>query len=239
MAPRRSSRHRKQSKRKSSAKRQFRAIAKSLAFERAPKLRFTRSYFNEIQVTDLTVNDAAFQAPFQDIPVQLLTPTTGLPDMNQRLGTVIYPQYLEVSMTLLRKQLGTLVALMPQRYRVMVVRYIGEMDLAIDNQAAATGWDVLNNQSEHVAFPGQAWIDKHFMKGQVQILYDRTYHQKADTTSGVVVKFKAKINKKLTYETERGGAAAVGAGNIYLAVTSDGLWNLTRYHVTAVWKQMS
>lgn len=126
----------------------------------------------------------------------------------------------------------------PVRFRVCVVRYIGEMDFNVDNNIA-NGWDPLANQGNHMVFPGEDWLTKPYVKGQVQILYDREFVLQELTSDGVVVSFNIAIKKKLVFESTLGGAAAVGPGNTFIAISSNGTrWNLYDSYTTASYKEI-
>lgn len=126
----------------------------------------------------------------------------------------------------------------PQRFRVVVVRYPGEMDFQINN-AANNGFDQ-ETQTAHMPRVGQSWHDMPFMRNQVQILYDRTYtiDKTATFQQGVRCAFNVKIQKKMTYETTSTGATAVGAGNIFLGIISDDGFTVRDYYLTALYKQL-
>ncbi len=128
--------------------------------------------------------------------------------------------------------------MIPQRFRVMVVRYKGEMDFAIDN-SINNGFEILT-EALHLPRVGQSWEDMPFVRSQVQVLYDRTYNLSANPLiqNGVAVAIKVPIKKKLTYESTSSGAPGVGAGNVFLAITSDAAFNIMDYYSTCLYKQM-
>lgn len=45
-------------------------------------------------------------------------------------------------------------------------------------------------------------------------------------------------SRKITFEADTGGAASVGAGNIYLAISSTLGFNLGYYNTTAMYKDL-
>lgn len=126
----------------------------------------------------------------------------------------------------------------PQRFRVVVVRYIGEMDFNVDN-AINNGFEILT-EGAHMPRVGQSWEDLPFLRGQIQVLYDKTYT--IDKTGlfqeGLRVHFKVPIKKKMVWETNSSGGGAVGAGNVWLGINSDQVFNVSNYITTALYKQM-
>lgn len=172
-----------------------------------------------------------FQTPFQDIPTQL--PNT-FPNEDARSQATLMLQRLQFS--------GTLTSSMPTpeypaRFRVVVIRYIGEMDFRVDNNIA-TGWDSLSNQGNHMVFPGENWENKPYVRGQIQILFDREYVKQQDVSNGVVVSIDVPIYKKLTYEAVGSGATAVGRGNVFIGISSNSsAWNLFDAWTTGTYKE--
>ncbi len=115
---------------------------------------------------------------------------------------------------------------------------MGEMDFDVDNNIA-NGWDALSNQGAHMVYPGEDWLNKPYVKGQIQVLYDREFTLQEKTSSGVVVSFNIPIKKKLIFETVRGDASAVGIGNTYIGISSNGTrWNLYDSWTTASYKEI-
>lgn len=196
-------------------------------FKRAPMLRLEKWYNDSIQATDLSSLSAVCQAPYQDIPLGVGT----LLDQGQRLSSIIYPQVLKSSFTLLRKSGSTSI----QRFRVVVVRYHGEMDFTVDN-SMINGWDLAD--FTHNVRPGELWSAKPYVKGQIKVLYDKTYVINDTNKSGVVVNLSVPIKRKMVYETTSTGSSAVGAGNIFIGVTSDRDFNIYGYRTYAFYKDL-
>lgn len=112
------------------------------------------------------------------------------------------------------------------------------MDFQVDN-SINNGFDVLT-EAAHMPRVGQSWEDMPFTRGQIQVLYDRTYtiQYGALLQDGVRVAIKVPIKKKMTFETISSGAPAVGAGNVWMGITSDQAFNIRDYYTTALYKQM-
>lgn len=229
------------------SKAQYNAVKKidrQQEWKRAPMLRNEKFYLdaiNEDADVDIAKAFIAFQAPYQDIPLQL-APT--VPDRNQRTGAEIYPQFLKCSFILNRKREEDVAPFMHpdtydsvcQRFRVCVVRYIGEMDYTVNN-AANHGWHLMNTNSDHALTPGELWSGKPLIKNQIQVLWDREYVMSRGDGIGLVVDIKCKINKKLTYETKN--SSNIGAGNIVIIVSSDKNWQMPNgYRTYAFYKEL-
>lgn len=203
-------------------------------FKRSPMLRIEKSYDSWVGnngVIPLTRQDFSsalclVQSPFQDMPLQV-----GALDKNQRLSSVVYPQVLKFSAMLLCDTART----QPQRFRVSVIRYNGESDIATDN-SVYHGWDTTD--FVHACKPGQVWSSKPFVKNQMKVLYDREYVVNDSNKTGVLCKMSLPIKRKLTFETTGSGAAAVGAGNIYILISSDNDYNIYNYNTFAFYKDL-
>lgn len=127
---------------------------------------------------------------------------------------------------------------LPQRFRVMVIRYPGEMDFTIDN-SFNNGFE-LQNQTSHIPKVGQSWEDLPYVRNQIQVLYDRTFtiQETAQMQEGIGCSVNVNIKKKMTFESTSSGHAAVGAGNVYLAINSDRDFTVNSYILTALYKQV-
>lgn len=198
-------------------------------FKRAPMLRSEFSKEGTIISPQILSSNAAIQCPFQDIPLGVGVNL----DKNQRFGSEIYPQVLKFNGTLQRKTGSSDI----QRFRVMVLRYAGEMDFSVLN-SSNNGFELMNDQWAHICKPGQVWSAKPYIKNQVKVMYDKTYVVNDSNKSGVVVNLSVPIKRKLTYETTSSGAAAVGAGQIVLAIASDLDWNLANYYTYGFYKDL-
>lgn len=112
------------------------------------------------------------------------------------------------------------------------------MDFTIDN-SINNGFEI-KQEPLHMPQVGQSWEDMPFLRDQIQVLYDRTYTIKygALLQDGLRVAIKVPIKKKLTYESVISGSPGVGAGNVFLAITSDQAFNVRDYFTTALYKQM-
>ena len=197
-------------------------------FKRSPMLRVEKSHSGDIQATQITSLFALVQAPWQDIPLQL-----GTLDLNQRLSSTIYPQVLKFNGLLARKTADNKI----QRFRVMVIRYHGESDMVTDN-SALNGFESVSDEWAHVCRPGELWSAKPYIKNQIKVLYDKTYTVNDTNKSGVVVNLSVPIKRKLTFESTGSGAATVGAGNVYLMISSDNSWNLSNYKTYGFYKDL-
>jgi len=203
-------------------------------FKRAPMLRSVKSYDSWVGnngVIPLARQDFSkalclVQAPFQDISLQL-----GTLDQNQRLGSTIYPQVLKFSGMLLCDTTRT----QPQRFRVMVIRYLGESDISVDN-SVYSGWDTTD--FTHACKPGQVWSAKPFIKNQIKVLYDKEYVVNDSNKNGVLCKMSLPIRRKITFESSASGTSAIGAGNIYLMISSDNDYNLYSYNTFGFYKDL-
>lgn len=197
-------------------------------FKRAPTLRSEKSYGGAVATPQCLLSEALIQAPFQDISLSL-----GTLDKNQRLGSVIYPQFLKFNGILSRKTGDTDI----QRFRVMVIRYNGESDMLIDN-SLNNGFEKTSIQWAHVCVPGQMWSSLPYLKNQMKVLYDKTYVVNDSNKTGVVVNLSVPIRRKLTFETTGSGSNAIGAGNIYLMISSDKSYSLSNYKTYAFYKDL-
>lgn len=230
----------KNSSRNALTKAQYNAVKKldtKLEFKRSPMLRAQKNWDGWIRENagppktrnDITKNSSLIQAPFQDIPVQVVSGTAL--DQNQRLGSMIYPQVLKFSGTLLSAVART----QPQRFRISVIRYTGESDMDITN-SDLNGFAL--GDFVHTCRPGELFSMKPFVKNQIRVLYDKEYVVNDENKNGVVVKLSVPIKRKMTFETTNQGSNAVGAGNIYIMITSDADWNLYNYKTYAFYKDL-
>lgn len=192
-----------------------RANSKSMALKAAPLLRQVKDWKpadGQIQATFYLSTEQLFQAPFQDLPVQL-APTK--PGEAQRTSAVIYPQFLKLRALLQAASPAYNGLEGGQYFRVVVFRYPGEMDFAIDNGAVVVsnkpyGWMKSATQTAHMVYPFEDWRNKPFIKNQIQVLADRTYFINDAAKLSADVNMTVPIRKKLTFEQISGGAAAVG-----------------------------
>ena len=213
------------------SKAQYQAVKKidtQQEFKRAPMLRSEKDHTGNISPVQLSSGNAYYQCPYQDIALG-----TGTLDQNQRLSSVIWPQVLKFNGTLKRKTGSTDI----QRFRVMVLRYTGEMDFAATN-SVLNGFDYSSTQWSHICRPGEIWSAKPFIKNQIRVLHDKTYVVNDQNKSGVVVNLTVPIRRKLTFESSSSGSSAVGAGNIVLAVSSDNEFDIADYHTYAFYKDL-
>lgn len=197
---------------------------------------------------DLEENFTLVMAPYQDIPYQATAPVgdNGLSrlDVNVRTGSVIYPQYLHCWMVLMRAHDGVYPYLPDDKYgadvqqfRICVVRWRGETDIAIDNAQNNVGWMIIDDQIHTVA-PGEMWSDKPYIKGQIDVLYDRTVTVDFADRVGCVHDLKVQIRKKLVFEKSLPGNNSVGAGNVYIMVRSNLPFNIKEYRTHAFYKEL-
>ena len=200
-----------------------------MEFKRSPTLRVEKSHNGFVSPTDVASTVSALQCPYQDLIVGLGSSL----DQNQRLGAVIYPQALKFTALLTRKTGDTDM----QRFRIMVVRYLGEMDFSVNN-SAYNGFDLQSSQWAHVCRPGEIWSAKPYVKNQIKVLYDKTYLVNDSNKSGCLVKFSIPIKRKLTYEATTAGANAVGAGQIVIMISSDKNYNIQNYNTYAMYKDL-
>jgi len=151
-----------QRKRRASKKRvsrQPKRLSKKDFLRVKPLIRVVK--FHNGNINDSLI-DPAFvmcQCPFQDLPVQLSADGNDGPNRTQRLGAEIYCQQLHFNLKLTPADAWAGI----QRFRVCVVRYIGEMDFSVDN-SDSNGWEGFNDQGTHLCKPGQDWRDKNYMK---------------------------------------------------------------------------
>lgn len=235
--PRYNNRRYKKKTKRVLTKAQYNAVKKldtKLEFQRSPMLRAEKSYSSWVGQNagpPVTRNDftglVLCQAPLQDISLQVGTQL----DVNQRLSSVIYPQVLKFSGTLL----GMVGRTQPQRFRVMVIRYNGESDITSDN-SQYNGWSVQNYL--HACRPGELWSAKPFVKNQIKVLRDKEYVLNDSNKTGVVCSMSVPIKRKMTFETTSSGTSAVGAGNIYILISSDESFNLFNYRTYAFYKDL-
>lgn len=206
-----------------------------MEFKRAPMLRMEKSedsWVGNTGTIPLTRSDfssslALVQAPFQDLALGVGTSL----DKNQRLGSVVYPQVLKFSGMLLCDTART----QPQRFRVSVIRYLGESDMSIDN-STYSGFDT--DTFTHICKPGQLWSTKPYVKGQIKVLWDKEYVVNDSNKTGVLCKISCPIKRRLTFETTSSGTSSVGAGNIYICISSDNDYNLFSYKTYAFYKDL-
>ena len=198
-------------------------------FKRAPMLRAEKNHTGNISPVQLSSGNAYYQCPYQDIALAVGTQL----DQNQRLSSIIYPQVLKFNCSLKRKTGDTQL----QRFRVMVIRYMGEMDFAATN-SVLNGFDFSSTQWSHICRPGEIWSAKPFVKNQVKVLYDKEYVLNDANKTGVVCKLTVPIKRKMTFETTSSGSSAVGAGNIVLAVSSTNEFDIADYHTYAFYKDL-
>lgn len=198
-------------------------------FKRAPMLRMVKSHSDNISATQLTSAFAVVQAPYQDLPLQVGTNL----DQNQRLSSIIYPQVLKFNGILARHTGNTNI----QRFRVMVVRYKGESDMIVDN-STMNGFESFNDEWSHICRPGELWSTKPYVKDQIKVLFDKTYTVNDTNKSGVVVNITVPIRRRITFETTGQGNNAIGAGQIYLMISSDKNYNLSNYKTFAFYKDL-
>lgn len=206
----------------------IKAVDTRQEFKRAPMLRAEKSASGDIQATQFTSLYSIISAPYQDIPLQI-----GTLDQNQRLSSVIYPQVLKFNGVLSRKTGDTGI----QRFRVMVVRYSGESDFIVDN-SACNGFESFSDEWSHVCRPGEIWSAKPYVKNQLRVLFDKTYTVNDSNKTGVVVNISVPIRRKITFESTSSGGNAIGAGNIYLMISSDNSYNLSNYRTYAFYKDL-
>lgn len=205
-------------------------VDRSQEFKNSPMIQVYKSYGSQISPTQLTNLYAIIQAPFQDIAFSI---GGSAPNQNQRLSTTIYPQVIKFNGILERATAGTAI----QRFRIMVIRYHGESDMITDN-SALNGWESFSDEWSHVCRPGEIWSAKPFIKGQIKVLKDKTYVINDTNKSGIAVSISCQIKRKLVFETDTSGANAIGAGNVYLMITSDKSYNLSNYRTYGLYKQL-
>ena len=232
----------KRRQRKASAKRKpkkesqsaLKARAKRMALAATDMMYTYKASSGIISTSLIPSTSSAWQAPWQDIPLQLFNAAGPIPQKDQRLGADIYLQNLVFEGTLLRAGTGSLS--IPQRFRVTVMRWIGESDVSIDN-TAHNGFDITSDA--HALFPGEIVLAKQTLRNQVQVLFDRTYQVAKSTDLGVMVKINVPIKKKMTYEFTSSGPSAVGAGNTYLVINSTGAFNVLNYKSYGLYKDLN
>lgn len=164
MAPRRSKR-RGVSKKTKFERVVGKAVAKAArkqVMKMSPMLYLNKAFGSYISAADFASTQWLIQAPFQDIPLQLMGDPGGIPDKQQRLGAVLHAERLKFGGLLRRLTTPTGHSDVPQVFRVMVVRYIGESDYNVDN-STNNGFDS-KNETLHLLKPGEAWITKPYVK---------------------------------------------------------------------------
>lgn len=117
----------------------------------------------------------------------------------------------------------------------MVWRSIGEANLSTTN--ALNGWEPKNTEALHVLPPGKDVKTLAFIKNQQTVLYDKTF--KVENTEVMGRHVRADVNlrgAKLTFETAAAGGGAVGAGNIFIVVTSNLSYKLGAYYTTGFYR---
>lgn len=237
MAPRRSKRSGVQKKSKSKLQKLVtRAVAKQVR-RMIPDLYTEKSHSGWINGdNDFDEAFALFQAPFQDINLQL---STGEPSKNQRTDAVIRLQRLHFGGMFQRAEdQPSGYKEESQALRIMVVYIRGEADHAVDN-SQLHGWDPDNNQWTHAVKPGQLMLTKPFVRDQYVVLYDRTYRFENAYVIGKWIEFQVNLgNRKMTFETVGEGANAVGNGQVYIQITSTAPYRLGDYYTTGVYKDM-
>lgn len=200
-----------------------------MEFKRSPMLRAEKSHSGNISPVQLSSGNAYYQCPFQDVA---LTVGTQL-DKNQRLSSIIYPQVLKFNCILRRKNGATTL----QRFRVMVFRYVAEMDFTVNN-SILNGWDYSATQWSHICRVGELWSQKPYIKNQIKVLYDKHLTVNDSNKTGCVVDLSVPIKRKMTFENANSGANSVGAGNIVLAIVSDDEFDIASYSTVGFYKDL-
>lgn len=225
------------------AGRKFKGVSKKLLsvirkvdqiqeFKRQPLRHIIKSRIGNVGL-GITPPAALFQCPYQDIPLAL---SAVKPNELGRNSATIYPQWMEFDGYML-SMVGTS-RTKPQRFRVVVVRYKGEMDFDVNN-GNNNGFDQ-ETQTTHMPRVGASWESLPYVRNQIQVLYDKTFtiNLAATFQLGLRVHFKVNIQKKLTFEEIGSGPSAVGAGNVYIGICSDDLFTVADYVTTATYKEM-
>lgn len=122
-------------------------------------------------------------------------------------------------------------------FRISVLRWKGESDLATDN-SNYNGFDVVTDLA-HSLGPGDDLITKVYMKNQVQVLYDRTFWALDKQKEGVWVDIRVPIKRQMTFESPGTGHGAVGAGNTYLMIRSNDDYSLMDYKSVGIYKSLA